>query len=212
MLKNFSSCMKISSCLFDMTASFCFEKNKNISCHNLHFVQRPCFMHWCFFIIFWFIQRISDRIISVFVLRLFRLFFSHQHDQISTWWFVRMCCHINNRFHMILISFFIMSSCVNVFDSIFRLTKISFMISIVSRSVSFNFSINSFSNSYNCFWNSSLHSYSLFNFDRFLYEYDVFNLLKARRIASFIFCVFVNALSDAVLFRTFCNLLTFSIW
>ena len=151
MSKNFFNRIRFFSYLSTRIVSFYFENNKDISCHNSYFVQRSCFMHWYFFIIFWFIQQISDRIIFVFVLRLLKSFLSHQYNETSAWWFVRMCRHINDRFHIILISYFIMTSCVNVFDSTFRLTKIIFMISIVSGSVNFNFSTNFFSNSRNCF-------------------------------------------------------------
>ena len=156
-------------------------------------------------------QQISDRIIFVFMFRLRKSLLSHQHDQISVWWFVRMCHHMNDRFHMILINFSIMSLCVNVFDSTFRLMKIFFIISIASKFVNFSFSTNFFSNSRNCSWNSSLHLYLSFDFDRFLYEYDVFDLLKACWIASFIFYIFINFLSNVVSFKTFYNVLTFSI-
>ena len=79
--KNSFNRIRISFCLFDTAASFRFEKNNNILCHSSHFVQRSCFMHWCSFIISWFMQRISDRIIFVFVLCLLRSLLSHQHDQ-----------------------------------------------------------------------------------------------------------------------------------
>ena len=104
------------------------------------------------------IQQISDCIISSFVFRLLRSFLLHQHDQTSLWWFVCICCFMNDCLHMILINFFIMSSCVNVFNSTFCLMKISFMILIISKSVNFNFSTNFFSNSCNCSWNALLHS------------------------------------------------------
>ena len=122
-----------------------------------------------------------------------------------------MCRHINNRSHIILINFFILNLYVNVFNLTYRLAKISFMISIASRSINFNFSVNFFSNFRNCFWNSLLHSYLSFDFDRFLYKYDVFNLLKVYRIASIIFYILANALLDTVSFRISYNLLTFSV-
>ena len=156
-------------------------------------------------------QRISDCIIFVFIFRLLRSFFSYQHDQILIWWFVRMYCHINNHSHMILINFFIISSCVNMFNSASLLMNISFMISITSKSANFNFSTNSFSNLYSWVLKFLFHSYSLSDFDRFSYEYDVFDLIKVCRIVSLTCSIFMSILSDVISFRTCYNLSTFSI-
>ena len=210
-LKNSFNYIRISSCLSDMIGSSCFEKNNDISCHNSYFVQRLYFMSWYSFIISWFMQRISNCIIFIFMLRLFRSFLSHQHDQTFVWWFVRICRHINDRSHMILINFFIMNSCINIFDSIFLLMNISFMISIALKFVNFNFLTNSFSNICNWVSKSLFHLYSLSDFDRFLYEYDVFDLMKACWIVSLICFIFMSVLSDAVSFKTFCNSSMFSI-
>ena len=148
----------------------------------------------------------------IFLFKLLISFFSHQHNLWFLEWSIRMCCNMNVRLQLIRVNFSFMNSNIKMFDSTFRLAKIFFIISIVLKSVNFNFLTNFFSNSCNCFWNSSLHSYSSFDFDRFLYEYDVLDLLKARRTASFIFCVFANVLSDAVSFKIFYNLSIFSIW
>ena len=122
-----------------------------------------------------------------------------------------MCCNMNVHFQLIYVSFSFINLNIKVFLLTFRLINIFFIISIASKSVRFNFSTISFSNSYSWVLKSSFHSYSSFDFDQSLYEYDVFNLLKACWIVIFIFCVLVSILFNTVSFKTFYNSLTFSI-
>ena len=76
--------------------------------------------------------------------------------------------------------------------------NISFIVSVILKFIISKCSISLFSNFNNRNWNFLFHSYLLFDFDRNLYKYNIFNLIKACQITLLIYYIFINILSDVV--------------